>query len=255
LVSRVDFCVDFADEDIEKWVSKIWKKQYVMRASKIGEHQTLYKNRSRVTGCQIGSHNLMMRIYDKAEEMRVQKSEDKQKVMELFRWGKQCEKAVRVEFQLSREKLHFFGINTVQQLEQKHYHLLRWLTEKWFRFTAEEPNKYNTERSKVWCKWEKVQEKFMSMFLPGEKIQERKKERVVGHQLFMQAIGCLQGLAAVNGWAAHNTTGLSKIFLDHYEEFGITQGEIFRRAELKKKQYRASGRVDDLGIQAREEAG
>ncbi len=134
---------------------------------------------------------IQLRIYDKALE--VFKGGTKLWFYDL--WGATpADQVWRVEYQLRRESLKQFGINTVEDLIEKSGGLWQYLTEDWF--SLRERDDSNTSRRTVLPWWEVVQS-CAEQFGPSMKLY-RSLETVGADSAWYvsHCAGCLVGYAA-----------------------------------------------------------
>jgi hypothetical protein len=208
-LSRVDACVDLAGVAVTEFTKPFRDYRYVTRAQTGSEHfelemkATIHRRGRRDTGFSIGT-KIMLRIYDKLLEVKSQPS--KQAIILERRWGNMPDKATRVEFELKREALKSFQIDTIEQWEEKKASVMKYLCDEWFRFVEKDGDRTNTSRMKVLKVWEVVAQRFADWTnaKPETKTAERFKADVVinPHALLLQAYGCI--VAAV---VALRTTG------------------------------------------------
>lgn len=184
--SRLDVCVDF---HVPGGISEQWiDKHIVSRADKVRKHldkstlQTFY-----VGGL---ATSIQMRIYDKSVEVRNSGKTWMQKV-----WQTDCDEDVwRIEFQLRREVLREFNMESISDVRDGLRSLWSYLTEKWF--SLRETDSEHTSRRTVCPFWEAVQAAGLS--LEGQMEVERKP--IESHsdvrQLIRQILGCVKSYAA-----------------------------------------------------------
>jgi len=124
-----------------------------------------YTNR-KFSGLNIGSGDLMLRIYDKVTELKRKRATNKQQIFSEI-WGVKAydeQPVTRIEYQLRRPKLREFSdtdgnqINTVTDLVNALKSLWAYLTTEWTRHTDSPVNRnHNQTKSKVSEFWQKVQ--------------------------------------------------------------------------------------------------
>lgn len=199
-LSRVDACVDLAGVAVTEFTKPFREYRYVTRAQTGTEHfevemkASVHRRGRRDTGFSIGT-KIMLRIYDKLLEVKSQPS--KQAIILERRWGDMPEKATRVEFELKREALKSFQIDTIEQWEEKKASVMKYLCEEWFRFVEKNGNRTNTSRMKVLKVWQLVAQRFAEWTnaKTDTKTAGRFKADVVinPHELLKQAYGCIVG--------------------------------------------------------------
>jgi hypothetical protein len=164
-LSRVDACIDLPGVKVEQFTRPYAEGHYVTRARKAAEHEyeemftdlsgATYRLGSRSTGVTVGSCDILLRIYDKAHELRFQP--EKRHLMLHRRWGEPVIHASRVEFQVRRERLKSLGVDSFNDWLAKRGKVLEYLTEKWFRFTEGPYNSKHSGRTPTLGAWQLVQ--------------------------------------------------------------------------------------------------
>ena len=125
----------------------------------------------------VGTSQLMCRIYNKALELQT----NYHKSWERFLWtNPQTTIATRVEFQLRREAIKTFGIDTLDDLKAKATALWHYLTHQWMR--ADNPI------------WQEIQEAWET---PEQRIIRCRPRRPRIEQLRKQCFGCATTLHAM----------------------------------------------------------
>ncbi len=158
-VSRVDLAADIAELHPSTLNSHYLRNCAVCRAQSTSHRA--YGGR-RVHGWQIGSR-MMMRVYDKALKLRVEKDYDGLRLMAMYRWGCYPEVSTRVEFQIRGDELRDrHRIHTWDDLDSKLADLARWCCEDWFRLTTVPPDRSHTSRADTAPEWWIVQQAFES---------------------------------------------------------------------------------------------
>ena len=124
-----------------------------------------YTNR-RFSGLNIGSGDMMLRVYDKVTELKKTRATHKQQIFSEI-WGLETyssQPVTRVEYQVRRPKLREFAdregnrIDTVADLTSALKSLWQYLTTEWTRHTEGPVNRnHNQTKSKVSAFWQKVQ--------------------------------------------------------------------------------------------------
>lgn len=190
-LSRIDICKDLSCDittlDIqclEKHISK-------------ARSASIYYQYKTLTGIQVGKGNVVLRIYDKIAEMTQKNDENKKNHFQEI-WKNQ-ENVTRIEYQLRREFLNDYNINTLEQLEQKINEIWLYLTESWFRHTQKPVDRINKNQtdSKISNFWKQVQKnsgKILNI------LKKRIKKNICNvKSLVNQATGCLVSICGSLG--------------------------------------------------------
>jgi len=204
IVSRIDICADLA-VSIEKL--SLWNQaKMVTRAEKVACY---YSNR-RLTGVQVGSGDIVLRMYDKIQEMTDKQSYNKRDFF-MNIWGENVTDITRVEFQLRRgaireffpEKSDFAAVSV--ELPR----IWRYLTADWFRQTSKAVDRLNKHQHRETCSefWSAVQTAFES-FRFTALTRNRKKKHIDMKALLDQAAGIMLTVCAGAGHAAEDTLGI-----------------------------------------------
>lgn len=209
-VSRADLFAD-VEADIEK-LHLISQARMVTRAEKVAYY---YANR-RLTGLQVGSSAVVLRMYDKIQEMKDKRATAKQLFFQGL-WKKEVAAITRVEFQLRRDGLRdFFPKScTFQQLRENLSGLWRYLTEDWFRHTARAVDRKNRNQSRETTSpfWQGVQAAFD---LTQEALTRVKRLKVFNlRALAEQAGGIAVTIAAGLGVAYDDIFGIMATMQEH----------------------------------------
>lgn len=166
-LSRVDACIDLPGVKVEQFTRPYADGHYVTRARKAAEHEyeelftdlsgATYRLGRRSTGVTFGSCDILLRIYDKAHELRF--NSEKRHLVLHRRWGEPVIHASRVEFQVRRERLKSLGVDSFNDWLAKRGAVLEYLTEKWFRFTEGPYNAKHSGRTPTLGAWQLVQQR------------------------------------------------------------------------------------------------
>lgn len=238
VVGRVDLCIDLPDESMDQVDEAVTGERLICRARK----ERLYRLRScegtKLETYSIGGKSQMIRIYDKAIECR--NDPVKRAILRERRWGKSCDEAIRVEFQLRNKSLQrHFSVKTIAELFENLGTIAKWCTNDWFRIANKRVDRKNKNQSRavVGAFWLRVQDAFQSW--TGTALPRAPKARTLVpdlKQLKQQAVGCVSSLVA------HVDDG--RDFLDQWLELGR---EFMTRAEVavitKRKKLAAACRV------------
>jgi hypothetical protein len=144
------------------------------------------------------------RIYDKVAES--EGKAEKQAILlarRLF-WGDTC---TRVEFQLRREDLGKFMVNTVEDWLGMRGQIAEYLCTKWLRFTQPITDRTHTSRFEPCEWWEDVRIAFALAFdVDPKTIQAAKPIHYMTmnfEALIRQALGCLASAHVIEGKGAY----------------------------------------------------
>ena len=211
-VSRVDCCTDHPGLNVATLVPLMRDRCYKSRGRALADFGVdcpfeIHAVGRKLTGFSIG-RNILIRVYDKLEETR--SDEAKRAMLVERRWGgKTPECATRVEFQIRRERLKQFGIDTFGDYLEKREELVRYVVGNWFVMTSQPVDPKHPERSVTHPVWAKVQRAFYGCFRPHVPLsQERKRKarpvkakpvHVPTNGLDRQTVGCLLSRIAANG--------------------------------------------------------
>jgi hypothetical protein len=162
-LSRVDACVDLPGLHVAD-LSRPFNQGWVISRSRlrgsysVGTFMNDYLVGKDSTGFTVGKSPLMLRVYDKLRESQL----DPQKlaVLDAQRWMGRPSCATRVEFQLQREKLKRFGVDTVEDWLRFRRQILDELTSNWFRLTAGPVDRKHADRTEIHPAWIDVQQAF-----------------------------------------------------------------------------------------------
>jgi hypothetical protein len=161
--SRVDLCVDLELPE-EEWTTKILDNK-VTRAPTV----KTFEEYDKITGIQIGSGDLFVRIYDKILEIR----KISKKTWMYAVWGidkvKEEKKVIRVEFQIRRPVLMTLGVNEIEDLYREMNSIWAYLTQEWVKFL--ERKEKNKERQKALPWWYAVQCGYKGICEPSKRVR------------------------------------------------------------------------------------
>lgn len=195
-LSRVDMCLDLPGVEMGAFVKAYLEKRFITRAKAFGYHQS--------TGITVtmGKHPLMLRIYDKAAQIRQERNVLKIFLMEARRWHGQFPRhATRVEFELGRQCLREHGIDTPDDYFAKRADLAAYLCREWVRLTAGPVNRENTARAETLPLWKAVEHGFLAWTgdPPGLPLEPLPTKGADVSQLIAQAAGVMITAAALTG--------------------------------------------------------
>jgi hypothetical protein len=219
--------------------------RWTMRAKKQGEYRvrSYLNGQDHVTGRTFGDGSALMgRVYDKTLELKQMHAPDSEKTLtEQAAWraaGWDGMKPVtRVEFELKREALESFSIETADDLTSERLReLWSYLTGKWLRYNDGKATR--GERCQVDPRWELIQSiPFATGVAPPlERIHGRKRGATSG-----QACGVVLSALAADRALPKGST-VETIIDDMATAFGRMFGERFTpgQALLAVEGYRAS---------------
>ena len=204
-VSRVDPCVDLPDVDIEEFCRPFRNGWIVTKARKRsgygkGIQLSDFYLGSQPTGFTVGNSGLLLRVYEKLIES--QRSVEKLALLRANRWGYIPEKAVRVEFQLGRQTLKRYGVDTFDDWLEKRAAICSELTNKWTRLTAASVDRKHADRCELHPIWLKTIAAFEEWTgTPSEDVDltPLAKLNVDNSKVVKQAVGLLVGVMARSG--------------------------------------------------------
>lgn len=193
-VSRMDVCADLPGVNVAELVNLVLAKQRVCRARSL----TYFEEEEYWRGIQLGTGQVVLRMYDKAFEVYRKKQDSvKQHLLLAHRWGGPQDTALRVEFQVRREALKGAGIDGVGDYFRKRKDLVAYLVNDWFRLTAVRPDKANnnTQRAETHPQWLEIVKAFEAWAGASTEPLRRDRRRTQRDpiRLVKQAFGCLLG--------------------------------------------------------------
>ena len=187
-LTRVDAAADLAGMDVAVFGEALVSGRVVSRANK----RAMYLAGVECSGITCGAGALMVRVYDKAREVREKGDEAKADYLERNRWGGPQEVATRVEFQLRRESLKSMGIDTVDDWLEKRAEVVAYLTGEWCRVVNRVDRKNgNQKKAKTTREWDLVAEAFRDWAGKAEPVVRSQEPRPEADALTQQALGCM----------------------------------------------------------------
>ena len=251
LVSRVDFCADFPGWDMQHFVAAYLGRKWKCRA------KTQQFVQSNAVSLYFGTAPLMLRIYDKLAEMEASALRGEPIKFEHMiqkRWGGvRPENAIRVEYQVSREKLKEWGIDTYADLKTKGGAVLGYLTGardnpmfdvdakkmkvmRWFRFLLKRRDPKHPERERPSKRWKIVQQTFIERYGLPEPLTKVAPDDSDVEALAKQAFGVLEAAAWNKGYAIPDRpiTPDTKYHFKDYMEFQHWFFGMLRNVALDK---------------------
>ncbi len=236
MISRVDACADFPGWSMDYFVSAFVGRKWRCRANSLdfqkSNSMTLYW----------GNNPLRLRIYDKLGEMEAKALRGEPIRFEHMikkRWGgERPESAVRVEYQISRDKLREWGIDSYADWKAKGGAVLGYLTGarddpmfcqkskrmkimRWFRFLTKRRNVKHPEKDRTSVKWKIVQDTFSRNFGAPEPLVIVEPDNADVEALIKQAFGVLEAAAWNKGFVIPKrpVTNESKYSFRNYDQF------------------------------------
>ena len=208
-VSRADLCVDvamvFPVIDIKnEIVSRARRKMRVNEPEKI-EH---YVECRRDTGYRFGSGDLVGRLYDKTNEIKVSQKEWMQEVWKAENWDGETP-VVRYEFQCRRNFLKEMSVNSFEELKERLADIWRYCTHDWLRVCDQGANT-NQSRWKSKDYWTLIQESF-SLFGQAYGVLRMKSKEVRYEHLRKQIRGCCVSAVGVLSSGLGMARGMFKL--------------------------------------------
>jgi len=242
-LGRIDVAADLAGIGVRDFVDLYHRERYVTRLRKQSEYAVeCHKSGRRYTGVSFGT-GMRLRIYDKPFELR--RDPIKAATWRAM-WDEPPEVCTRVEFQVNREALKSFGINSMADYLAKRAALVEYLTEQWFRFTASDVDRTHTSRAKDHPLWEKVKAAFRSSLGKATKPIQRFTRKVIHPEaLEKQVRGCVEQIAAIKGHYTHSTEqliDLAKYIINNACSDDEPDGSDLRR-RIKRKRFKLEASV------------
>lgn len=209
-VSRMDMYTDIETSIQETGIEK--QNHHVTRATSC----STYHSHRNLTGVQIGKSEIVLRVYDKKQEMKEKRATEKEMFF-IEKWGKNPESVTRVEFQLRREAIAelFSGPTDWQSIKPAlpgvYAYLVNWFrhTEESVELLRESNNQHLAESSSFWKKVEQAADSWRDQFGKIIKtIRDRKQKHLNIAPLVEQAAGCLISVVAALGHAHDDLFGI-----------------------------------------------
>lgn len=191
-VSRVDLCVDLWDVEVRDLHNE-YREGCVTRA----KYKVTYEWGLSLSGFVLGKGDVQLRIYDKRLES--ERDPTKWDILLARRcpedWdGRVC---TRVEFQLRREFLKSFGVETLDDWVSFRGGVADYLVTEWCRICEPITDRTHTTRAALSTLWERVKEEF-SLWTGDCGFVKRTFRDVQynGEALLRMAVGCLGRIVA-----------------------------------------------------------
>lgn len=196
-MSRVDFCVDLPNVVVEDFARAALSENLVCLAKSSALYFQGAMRFSNVTGLTFGKGDIVLRIYDK--KLETEHSPEKRAYLEHYRWGGHVKSAVRVEFQIRRNKLKDWNMGTLEGYLKERAARVAYLTTNWARVVVDKHGgRSNVSRAGISNIWVKVQEAFEAWMGKAEPAKPEKAKLKPLHEpsLVRQAVGCFKSLLA-----------------------------------------------------------
>jgi hypothetical protein len=236
-VSRADVFADIGGHNVRAYVDSFNADRFVTRA-RIGGEYGVFRNGRRPTGFTIGRGAIRLRCYDKLLEL--QGDPVKAAAWSDLEW---CDdvpgEVTRTEFQLRREALKSFGIDSLDDLVEKLPGVVSSLCGEWFRLTASAVDRKHADRAKVSKEWKAVQAAFAGQWGRVDPLRRVIKRKAIdSDRLLSQAWGCVESVAAVKGHDVQSVDDFIGYLTDAAYEFA-------NRRETDGKRLDVFARVRD----------
>ncbi|QDV73805.1 replication initiation factor domain-containing protein [Botrimarina mediterranea] len=194
-LSRVDLCLDIPDLPVQELLALVERHCVITRATTVRPHENLLNGER--SGFSAGKSPLYLTVYDKVREQFGKADALYLQALEQRRWGGRFPTtAARIEYQLGRNKLRDLNIDSPSDFLNQRGRLTGYLTDEWFRLTAEPVDSENKHQSRatVHPLWQSIQKAFAAIFGPPEApLPPLDRTKVEPIQLAAQARGCLLG--------------------------------------------------------------
>jgi hypothetical protein len=210
-VTRFDFAVDY-EMGIYEFFGQFSVDRFITYATKIYPCYT----HGKMTGVQLGKGDIVVVIYDKILEMTEKKDHEK---IEYYKrkWGRNTEKAVRVEVRFRGAAIRQFcpQKRTFRDIYKAMSRFWTYATREWVRYCHpfDRTNK-NQKRSIITRTWARVQ----SIFTYADPSRNTERKTVPHKALIQQAIGCLSSVVAATGLGSHSPGAIMRTMHDILSE-------------------------------------
>jgi len=194
-VSRVDVCVDLWDVEVRE-IHEEYRQGCVTRA----KYKVTYEWGLQLSGFVLGKGDVQLRVYDK--RLECERDPTKWDILTARRcpedWDGRC--CTRVEFQLRREFLKSFGVETITDWIAYRASIADYLVTEWCRICEPISDRTHTTRAALSALWERVQTEF-ALWTGQVGIVRRCYKDVAynGEALLRMAVGCLGRIVASKG--------------------------------------------------------
>jgi hypothetical protein len=234
-INRADLCVDL---DVDLPILDL-KGDIVTRSrTKVDYHEIdHYTSGSRDTGYRIGNKPVMARIYDKKYELKLS---EKAWFLEIWKQGgwDGVSNVTRTEFQLRREYLKEFQINTYDQLIYTIPDMWRCLTGEWLILKQPDGRDTNHRRWQTSDLWASVQSA-TGLFGKCHGIQRYKQKQAKIDSLMAQMKGLMISVVAIDSIIRGEYFAIPKLKADINKYLESDEFKI----EVKKRRGKYSNLV------------
>ncbi|MDH4319522.1 MAG: hypothetical protein OEV64_14125 [Desulfobulbaceae bacterium] len=215
IVSEVHLCADSIGQNL-KALPCTDQDYWITRAHKFA----VFHDRRKLTGINIGKGDIMLRIYDKVEELRNESTHKQGFFAEA--WGLDtydAEDVTRLEFQLRRKVISQFQpeINTLDDLENHLATIWKYCTEEWCRLTEKPVDRnHNQSKSDTHSFWHLIKKAKWK----GKNFCARVTQQLQGdiEKLLAQAAGISLSIAAYFGRQPEDIEGVVAYSQNHIEK-------------------------------------
>lgn len=185
-ISRVDMCSDLPGVHVRDFCESFNADRFICRARK----SALYRDGREYTGVSLGmGGDIACRMYDKLTESLL--NERKLALLIQKRWGGMVDCATRVEFQLRRNALRAFGVDSFEDYMRVRGAVASYLCAEWLRFTSGDVDRTHTTRAETAPLWLRVARVFTQWTGEAPPARREKRPRLDGSGLVRSALGCL----------------------------------------------------------------
>lgn len=225
-VSRADIAQDL------QGVIEIDSEKMVMRCRNNHVHCDVHRSGRKITGYTFGSGDLILRIYDKTEEIKVSG-----KAYMKDEWLKQGWDGVtpiwRVEAQLRRKVIKEFKANKVDELKKNAPDIWKYVTGEWFTVREISQSDKTRSRWQLSSMWKVINESFKNLGMLTGIVRERIKD-VTLEKLIPQLSGSFTSTLALLKKARLPMSEFMQIIERNYRRKNKTVREV---VEEKVKKY------------------
>ncbi len=195
-LSRIDIAVDLADWPVADFAAAVRERRVISRALKRCEFG-FFENGTHATGVSFGKSPLMIRAYDKLEELR---HDPVKRALWVSRvWGGEpAGDVTRVECELGRDTLKSLGVRTWAAWSAKRSSVCEYVYGKWCRWVNESAvgsgHQTRATESEPWQRLRAALRASWGFATPADRLMLEGNAQV--RELVNQAWGCLAGAMA-----------------------------------------------------------
>jgi hypothetical protein len=199
IISRVDMQV-MTTRPVFEYVNLVAKGWLVKRA-KTG---SFHIGHSGFSSFEFGSV-IRIRCYDKRKQLFDTGSEYALRMIAMYCCGGSLpDNLTRIEFQIKRDALNLYKINTIDDLRNFELSLIEWLTNDWFRLLDSPKKTGHMHEQAMHPIWVEVRDEFRKYFPGGDNNRiitrgDKTGINCTSDDLLAQAIGCLATVASNAG--------------------------------------------------------